>query len=90
MGNGLATFGPIGGYTCSSTRAGIVGVMNAMLIPEAIHIGCDNKAVVDKLTELKQIAIDRETSMHPCHLVRKSPLYTPWGLQQDGDLWEVV
>ena len=69
----------------SSTRAELAGLVMAMQATVPIHVGIDNKAVVDKANMLitKAMELRANGKSMPKRILKK-----PWSLQTDGDLWE--
>ena len=53
---GTAMWAPLNGTWHSSTRAELAALVMAMQIKAPIHIGIDNKTVVDKANKLIEIA----------------------------------
>ena len=78
-------WGPLKGLWHSSTRAELAGLVMAAHTNRPLHIGIDNKAVVDKANLLKSKAekLEEEGKVDPKKILKKH-----WGLQTDGDLWE--
>ena len=54
-GGGTAMYAPLPGVWHSSTRAGLAALVMAVHIDHPIHIGIDNKTVVDKANKLIKI-----------------------------------
>ena len=80
----MAMWGPLKGMWQSSTRAELAALVIAMHIEVPLHIGIDNKAVVDKATALIEKArqIAKKGGKQPKRIMKR-----PWSLQNDGDLW---
>ena len=78
-GNGVTWNGQIMGPALSSTRTEAFGLLAALAAPGPVHVGIDNYGVVKHAGHLLQPKGRRRRAK------RK-----PWGLQDDGDVWEAV
>ena len=58
--NGIAMYAPMPGPWHSSTRMELAGLIMAAQAKFPIHVCIDNKAVVDRGTQLLEIAMERE------------------------------
>lgn len=81
--HGTAMWACLHGPWHSSHRAELSALVVAMHAQRAIHIGIDNKAVVDKARQLIQLGKKAEADAR----WHRKPLKKQWSLQTDGDLW---
>ena len=72
----LRAYASVPGPLCSSTRTELVGIIMALCIPLQLEIATDSLNVVRTLSKIIK---------NPNFIPNK-----PWGLMDNGDLWEVV
>ena len=77
-------FFPLYGPWHSSTRAEAAALVLAAQLNRPIHVGIDNKAVVDKSNLLIRKARQSKTGQEESD---QRPLKKHWQSQTDGDLW---
>ena len=78
------------GQRCNSTRVEIAGAIMAMVKKKALHIGTDSAAMLGKALKLKEAATKWTHQVQQKWMPTRNPFRKPWGLQTDGDLWEVM
>ena len=82
---GHAFWAPLRGLWQTAARAELAALVLASHCAKPIHIGIDNKGVVDKANMLLQIAQEKRQADGS---LPKKPLKKPFTLQADGDLWQ--
>ena len=94
---------PVPGAINSSTRSEAHGLFVAICTDGAVHIGIDNKAVVDRAKQLILLAdhlcnlrnIETATASRlglAFEIARRlrKPERLHWGMQRDGDIWAAI
>ena len=71
---GCVAYGQAMGPALSSTRAEAIGIYAALAIPGPLHIKLDNAGVVKRGNKL----------------LAGRPGRRPWGMQEDGDIWQSI
>ena len=71
---GIALFNVIAMPKCSSTRAELAGLIQALANDRPVHVALDNQSVVDRARAILS------KDFKPCR---------PWELTKDGDLWAI-
>ena len=78
------------GQMCSSTRAELAAACVALLANMPIHIASDSKSMVEKAGKIIQFAKLASYTMSAKGSIPRNIFGRPWGMQTDGDLWELV
>ena len=87
--DGVARWGPMAGFSTSSTRNELAGGILSLFIPKPVHIASDSSGFVDKANFLIKAAHIWLMTYGSSHHASRNPCGTVWGLQIDGDLWEI-
>lgn len=85
---GSAYWSPLLGTWQAAARAELAALMLASTCQIPIHIGIDNKAVVDKAQQLIEIARGWKATHGADASLPKRPLRKLFGTQADGDIWK--
>ena len=84
-------YGPTIGQTGSSTRHELMAWITVLAKPIRSMYATDSAAMMDKAKQLLAKAEERQHSISRGRRYKEGcPFKKPWGLQKDGDLWEVA
>lgn len=86
---GTMMWGSMVGQHAHSTRTEHAALLIAMLSPIPLNIATDSQAMMDKAEYLINQAILWQLKMGTDQWTTATPCGKAWGLQKDGDLWEV-
>ena len=80
----------IAGQRCSSTRVETAAAIMALVRKKLIHIGTGSAAMLCKAHKLQSAAATWLEIVANNWLPKRNPFGKPWGLQTDGDLWQLM
>ena len=86
---GMARWGPLAGFGTSSTRNELAAALLGLMLPRPVHIGSDSDTFVKKANFLLKAAKRWNITLGTKHHTTRNPMGKPWGMQADGDLWEI-
>jgi hypothetical protein len=86
---GLRQWNMLPGQRCNSTRVETAAAVIALMRRKSIRIGTDSAAMLSKAKALMETARRWSDEAQHDWLPKRNPLRKPWGLQNDGDLWEL-
>ena len=87
---GVAQWNKTIGQRCSSTRMELSAWIMALMQPWAVHFATDSASMKSKGDKLIKAAEDWMQEDGENWIYRRNPCGKPWGLQKDGDLWDLV
>jgi hypothetical protein len=90
LAKGVGLWGKMAGQRNSSTRMEIAGFLIALMRNVPVLVGTDSQSLIDKANSI--IRAIRQQLANPLWWItpNSSVLGKPWGLQPDGDLWQLV
>ena len=78
------------GQFSSSTRMELGAWVMALTRNVPVHMGTDSESMRRKAMKMIELADAWTTDDRPGWWLKKNPFRKPWGLQPDGDLWELA
>ena len=87
--HGIARWGPLAGFSTSSTRNELAAAIMGLMFPRPVHIGSDSESFVNKANFLLRAARNWLVTYGSANHSVRNPMGKPWAMQTDGDLWQI-